>query len=179
MKKIIMAAAIICAAVYAQAASCNWMASAFGTYDNVASQDYMFNWAIVDLGTSAEIDISKISYDGETVKLGDKALTTIQSGEADGWGMLGQGDSYTAGNYYTMVIWDQQNENFGVGAVVQGALDPTPGATGLTDMVFDNATGINIDNDGTYSGIVAVPEPTSGLLMLVGLAGLALRRRRA
>ena len=25
----------------------------------------------------------------------------------------------------------------------------------------------------------AVPEPTSGLLMLVGLAGLALRRRRA
>jgi hypothetical protein len=26
---------------------------------------------------------------------------------------------------------------------------------------------------------VAVPEPTSGLLMLVGLAGLALRRRRA
>jgi hypothetical protein len=26
---------------------------------------------------------------------------------------------------------------------------------------------------------VAVPEPTSGLLMLVGLAGLALRRRRS
>ena len=26
---------------------------------------------------------------------------------------------------------------------------------------------------------LAVPEPTSGLLMLVGLAGLALRRRRA
>ena len=31
----------------------------------------------------------------------------------------------------------------------------------------------------TVSGITAVPEPTSGLLMLVGLAGLALRRRRA
>ena len=27
--------------------------------------------------------------------------------------------------------------------------------------------------------IANVPEPTSGLLMLVGLAGLALRRRRA
>ena len=29
------------------------------------------------------------------------------------------------------------------------------------------------------AGWYAVPEPTSGLLMLVGLAGLALRRRRA
>ena len=32
---------------------------------------------------------------------------------------------------------------------------------------------------GAISTWTAVPEPTSGLLMLVGLAGLALRRRRA
>ena len=32
---------------------------------------------------------------------------------------------------------------------------------------------------GMSSGWAAVPEPTSGLLMLVGLAGLALRRKRA
>ena len=32
---------------------------------------------------------------------------------------------------------------------------------------------------GAWSSAGAVPEPTSGLLMLVGLAGLALRRRRA
>ena len=34
-------------------------------------------------------------------------------------------------------------------------------------------------NGSTALGWTAVPEPTSGLLMLVGLAGLALRRRRA
>ena len=33
--------------------------------------------------------------------------------------------------------------------------------------------------DGGYSSFGAVPEPTSGLLLLIGVAGLALRRRRA
>ena len=39
-----------------------------------------------------------------------------------------------------------------------------------------------LDTTGFTSGTIgtaAIPEPTSGLLMLVGLAGLALRRRRA
>lgn len=34
-------------------------------------------------------------------------------------------------------------------------------------------------NSSQFATYTAVPEPTSGLLMLVGLAGLALRRRRA
>jgi len=37
----------------------------------------------------------------------------------------------------------------------------------------------NTKTAGAWSSAGAVPEPTSGLLMLVGLAGLALRRRRA
>ena len=34
-------------------------------------------------------------------------------------------------------------------------------------------------NAATWTQVGAVPEPTSGLLMLLGMAGLALRRRRA
>ena len=48
----------------------------------------------------------------------------------------------------------------------------TPPASGTQFAM----TAANFANSGT---IAAVPEPTSGLLMLVGLAGLALRRRRA
>jgi hypothetical protein len=36
-----------------------------------------------------------------------------------------------------------------------------------------------VGGNGAATSWTAVPEPTSGLLMLVGLAGLALRRRRA
>ena len=46
-------------------------------------------------------------------------------------------------------------------------------STGLTSFSSTTPT------SWTVSGIEGVPEPTSGLLMLVGLAGLALRRKRA
>ena len=44
-----------------------------------------------------------------------------------------------------------------------------------------NATVTNLAKPSGVTGwtSASVPEPTSGLLMLVGLAGLALRRKRA
>ena len=39
--------------------------------------------------------------------------------------------------------------------------------------------GSNIPTQGVWAPMVNVPEPTSGLLMLLGIAGLALRRKRA
>ena len=49
---------------------------------------------------------------------------------------------------------------------------------------WQNTTGANLSNlassQANWTAVgAAVPEPTSGLLMLLGMAGLALRRRRA
>jgi hypothetical protein len=61
------------------------------------------------------------------------------------------------------------------------ALDAIAGTTGASSptnlKVNPDWMGSEYLTSGGYT--VAVPEPTSGLLMLVGLAGLALRRRRA
>ena len=59
------------------------------------------------------------------------------------------------------------------GTITQSTYDPT-GSDPATKAVF-TATQMT----GTWTSTAAVPEPTSGLLMLLGMAGLALRRRRA
>lgn len=48
----------------------------------------------------------------------------------------------------------------------------------LKDYMTTVEGGSNPPKQGVWAPIVNVPEPTSGLLMLLGIAGLALRRKR-
>ena len=53
------------------------------------------------------------------------------------------------------------------------------GLTGVvTDALLANSS-LDLYASATSQGYTAVPEPTSGLLILLGMAGLALKRKRA
>ena len=62
-----------------------------------------------------------------------------------------------------------------IGSVyVEGAVDPDSGA--MAQFTLGNSTG---GVATSWQSTAAVPEPTSGLLLLIGMAGLALKRKRA
>lgn len=65
-----------------------------------------------------------------------------------------------------------------VGAAYQTAVAYAD-LSGKTALITQYATGSDAPGAIINGGAEPVPEPTSGLLLLVGMAGLALRRRRA
>ena len=72
-----------------------------------------------------------------------------------------------------MVISSDEQNYWSAGEVTVNVTDAIKGGQ---DAVFN----FGYNESVSWSGAVAsVPEPTSGLLILLGMAGLALRRRRA
>lgn len=129
------------------------------------------------------------------------ASTVSQSALFDNWNSTGTADLSGAKVASTWYDAYGQNVTTEIGesgtkelfwAVVNGdelfissTISQDISAIGQTEFNFKDESGkVFADKQSSFAGAgwyttAAVPEPTSGLLMLVGLAGLALRRRRA
>ena len=183
MKKLLIAAAIVCAAAVVQAATANWATD----YTMVTGEDeartsaIAYTWAIVEGTTS---DFSGYSFDGGTLT-GGTAVGTGNS-SVDLYGSSAGTLTGTAGNYYALLIHTDENGGYwGISSAVQAVNNPTDASGNtLMAMTFQNGTDVfGYGADAMVANIkdagAPVPEPTSGLLMLLGVAGLALKRKRA
>ena len=153
MKKLLVLAAAIVAGVAANAASFRWSASGVTGYETTGlytgTATLYAYLATADASTAIAVDIQTMT-DGTLVQ----TATVFSSDDLVG------GSTYKF--FYTLE--DSAGNTFKSGTRTLKAQ-----ATSTGTLAFSS----------TGSWTAAVPEPTSGLLVLLGMAGLALRRRRA
>lgn len=157
MKKLLILAAIIVAGVAANAASFKWSGSGIYASDltNLIADGTVVSLHAYNDSLSDTIVNTTTTSDGKFT-----AANTVFSSD-----VLVGGQTY---NFY-FTVEDKNGAIYTSQTIAKGAQ-----ATSTVLIGFGSQT--NSKNASNWS---AVPEPTSGLLMLLGLAGLALKRKRA
>ena len=194
MKKLMIAAAIACAAAMSQAASVTWGGAAGNpdwTPDATGQYAYLLYGSsdaaiatVIQLATAGDIGAALVGQKADNGYTVVSWYQLVEQDNTDGYftSSFVRDDSKGGVNgYYQIVLADTDHEFFDArkaDAVVAGITDMTPGggkAIYNTDFANDPWIG-----DSGFSGkFSAAPEPTSGLLLLIGMAGLALKRKRA
>ena len=181
MKKLIMCATVAALALAGRAATVDWKINyagqgsewksngAFALAFNGADYDAIINLITVTGSDTLQTDLAGKALNSTAATFGNTkgAATTTTSKVSD------------APNSMFVVIFSEASYDAGKSVLYTGVTE----VSGSFYEPPDSGTAFTFKADAfTGSGTIAtasVPEPTSAMLLLVGMAGLALRRRRA
>ena len=188
MKKLLIIASALTVACSVQAASFVWGFTSdeiVGPTDAYNDGGYLSGGsALLYLGTVTASENAFSGYSADKLlatggQNGDYTFGTAAAGTKVSSANLSE---TTAGQAYTLVLLADSGVTTLDGYEGYYILAPGSSTQGVNPMddtdtwgVFQNSTAYAA---GNWSKMESVPEPTSGLLMLLGMAGLALRRRR-
>ena len=183
MKKLMIAAAIVCAAVVSQASSVSWKSSA-SLYDSA--------------GVKLVNTTSGIPADGEIVLvfLGNgtadwennfKAANVVDHATTYKYNTSKPNQYTVSGNFALDNTKQSDGDIFTVAVLKGGELAKLIDYTSKDELKPTYTLSWNGDDKATVASFTysssayqfaAVPEPTSAMLLLLGVAGLALRRKQ-
>ncbi len=177
MKKLMIVLAAVALAGAAQAATMTWSALNMGAKD-------------VEVGWLVALYDSSTTFDYEQAKSG--ALTALYTAAAQSSGTTirvnsagnnkPDGNPFASGDSISVyaVVFNAATIADATQVLISDAASATVGSAGNNITVaFGNMSATTTANKFYGKTWEPVPEPTSGLLMLVGLGALALRRRKA
>ena len=183
MKKLMLSAAIVCAAVMSQAAMCGW-GTAPDTYMYKAGTNTKVSGMTAYLFDAATYDQTTLlaDFNGDGINF-TKKLDNVAASAGEIYNEITSLTPNQNYQLYMAVVNTTDNQVFLTSAKSvsgpEGTKEIYPDwnvATASKSAAFTDYTGFS--SQGWYAA-QAVPEPTSGLLLLLGVAGMALRRRRA
>ena len=173
MKKMIMLACVAFAAMFANAAAVEWSVSGLEAADGKTPAAYSY----IFVCDTTEADIKAQLAEGSLT--GGVTPTSSTKRGVTTWSASGSATTAAAvGGDVTgyLVILDSATEQYSMLTKVSQVSD----ATGKAAFTFAGGSStLPSTPTGHGGGDDPIPEPTSGLLLLVGGAMLALRRRRA
>ncbi len=189
MKKLLVFAIASCLGIMANGASLNWGAAlceSDGATEMSAGQVAYLIWSDTAFSGLA----SSFDKDAMTTDNGGTAVTsyTITADDASGWGFtstFSRADADGGVNgYYQMLILNTTGDKFAI--MDMGSLTGISDSTGAGNLNKgptvdwgDSSTWLGGSGYvGTVTGGGGIPEPTSGLLLLIGGSLLALRRKQ-
>jgi len=177
MKKLMIAFAAVAMAACAQAAQVKWSSgtlytpNANGSWSADKASTKVGTWAatMTFYSDNSGVQGAEFTPGGKVTKSGINAMTSAL-GETAG---AANPDGFAASTYYWAVIDISYTSAAGEQTLTSSAVRFQTQGTG--------ATTLDMQKVGAFSSsdkFTAVPEPTSAMLLLLGFAGLALKRKQ-
>lgn len=189
MKKLMIMATVAVASVAAHAATIKWSTGAIKlpgdggaqTGSTMSSSNVTRYYFALSDAISGDVFANYATWNATESKYEITSSVTTEGSVSKGIATFTDPDPYSSGDtaYGAVILWYDKNANskMDVGDYYLAKQDSY---TLESDSNKTVALGMN---SMTWTAIAAptppVPEPTSGILMLLGMAGLALRRKRA